>query len=285
MTGLERCAADFLCADRGPFDPRLVFRRVISRRVQYALWLLVAVRLLIPVSLPAAGFLRPDSGRAGVPGRSPHLPCHIEPVRENVDGPADLPAQDKTPADNGQIAIGSATKDNTRVFTDEKNVTHTVEYARQIHLTDLLYPVWYVGIGAMLVWLLLSNLRFWRMLRRKRVPYEVAAGLYPVFLVEEGLASPCLSGLVSPAIYLTPAAVETPERLRHVIAMRALTPGTSTIFGRCCGDCALPCTGSTPWFGPQPLPPRQMGSWPATNPPCGSWGTPSAFPTDGRCWR
>lgn len=196
---------------------RLLFRRAISRRVQYALWLLVAVRLLIPASLPAADFsvltaAEPVSRQITAPS------LYIEPVREDVDGPADLPAQDKTPADNGQIAIGSATEDNIRVFTDEKNVTHTVEYARQIRLTDLLYPVWYVGIAAMLIWMLYSNLCFWRMLRRNRTPYEVAGCLYPVYLVAEGLSSPCLFGLASPAIYLTPAAVETPERLRHVIA-------------------------------------------------------------------
>ena len=32
---------------------RQVFRKTISRRVQYALWGLVLVRLLVPVSLPA----------------------------------------------------------------------------------------------------------------------------------------------------------------------------------------------------------------------------------------
>ena len=32
---------------------RLLFRKAISRRVQYALWGLVALRLLVPVSLPA----------------------------------------------------------------------------------------------------------------------------------------------------------------------------------------------------------------------------------------
>ena len=32
---------------------RILFRRAISRRVQYALWALVLLRLLIPVSLPA----------------------------------------------------------------------------------------------------------------------------------------------------------------------------------------------------------------------------------------
>lgn len=196
---------------------RLLFRRVIARRVQYALWLLVAVRLLVPVSLPAADFsvltaAEPVSRQITAPS------LYMEPVQEDVEGPADLPALDKTPSDYSQVAIGGATKDNTRVFTDEKNVTHTVEYARQIHLTDILAPAWYVGIAVMLFWMLVSNLRFWQMLRRKRVPYEVQDCLYPVYLVKEGLSSPCLFGLVSPAIYLTPAAVETPERLRHVIA-------------------------------------------------------------------
>ncbi len=32
---------------------RRLFRRTVSRRLQYALWGLVALRLLIPVSLPA----------------------------------------------------------------------------------------------------------------------------------------------------------------------------------------------------------------------------------------
>ena len=185
---------------------RLLFRRVIARRVQYALWLLVAVRLLVPVSLPAADFsvltaAEPVSRQITAPS------LYMEPVQEDVEGPADLPALDKTPSDYSQVAIGGATKDNTRVFTDEKNVTHTVEYARQIHLTDILAPAWYAGIAVMLFWMLVSNLRFWQMLRRKRVPYEVQDCLYPVYLVKEGLSSPCLFGLVSPAIYLTPAAV------------------------------------------------------------------------------
>ena len=104
---------------------RLLFRRVIARRVQYALWLLVAVRLLVPVSLPAADFsvltaAEPVSRQITAPS------LYMEPVQEDVEGPADLPALDKTPSDYSQVAIGGATKDNTRVFTDEKNVTHTV---------------------------------------------------------------------------------------------------------------------------------------------------------------
>ena len=35
---------------------RGIFRKTISRRVQYALWGLVALRLLLPVNLPAAQY-------------------------------------------------------------------------------------------------------------------------------------------------------------------------------------------------------------------------------------
>ena len=35
---------------------RVLFRSAVSRRIQYALWLLVLVRLLVPVSLPGADF-------------------------------------------------------------------------------------------------------------------------------------------------------------------------------------------------------------------------------------
>ena len=41
---------------------------------------------------------------------------------------------------------------------------------------------------------------------------------YPVYLVEEGLVSPCLFGLFRPAVYLTPAAMERGAGLRHVLA-------------------------------------------------------------------
>ncbi len=44
---------------------RLLFRKTISRRVQYALWGLVALRLLMPVNLPALRAQRADSGGAG----------------------------------------------------------------------------------------------------------------------------------------------------------------------------------------------------------------------------
>ncbi len=89
---------------------------------------------------------------------------------------------------------------------------------RTLSSSDLLRLIWYGGMAVMTLWLGFINLRFRRKLRKARTPYSVDGCRFPVYLVAEGLPSPCLFGLLRPAIYLTPAAVETPERLRHVLA-------------------------------------------------------------------
>ena len=216
---------------------RQAFRRSISRRMQYALWGLVLLRLLAPVNLPAMEHNVLTTAETVSQQISPPV-LYIEPVRETVEAPEDVPVSERTPADYQQAALDSATQDNTRVFTDQNNVTHTVEYARQISLADLLRPVWYAGIAAMACWLVVSNLRFWRKLCKARVPYSIENCRYRVYLVESGLPSPCLFGLFRPAIYLTPAAAASPESLRHVLAhetthARHLDPLWSLLRGVC----------------------------------------------------
>lgn len=94
---------------------------------------------------------------------------------------------------------------------------HSIEYKSQIPLTPVLKAVWHTGMYVMAAWFLLTNLHFMLRLRRSRTPYPVEGCRYPVYLAE-GLPSPCLFGLLHPAIYLTPAAAESPETLRHVLA-------------------------------------------------------------------
>ena len=48
---------------------------------------------------------------------------------------------------------------------------------------------------------LFTNLRFARALRKARTPYSVEGCRYPVYLVS-ALPSPCLFGVLRPAIYL-----------------------------------------------------------------------------------
>ena len=95
---------------------------------------------------------------------------YIEPIRESVTAPDSTPVQERTPSDYQRIALDRATQDNTRVFTDQKDVTHPVQYARQISLEAFLYSVWLAGMSGMAVWLLVSNLRLWRKLCQVRIP-------------------------------------------------------------------------------------------------------------------
>ena len=56
----------------------------------------------------------------------------------------------------------------------------------------------------------------YRALRARRRRIELEYDVLPVYLAEN-LSSPCLFGVFRPAIYLTPAALETPERARMVL--------------------------------------------------------------------
>ncbi len=196
---------------------RRVFRRSVSRRVQYALWGLVLLRLLVPVNLPA---LEHNVLTAAEPVTRDIEALYITPRQIVYDAPSG--AKVYGPPNTPAVAVGPATPDNKLTFSTE-DVFHTpVEattlYQRQIALEDLLRPVWYGGMAVMAAWFLLSNLLFRQKLRRRRTPYPVESCAQPVYLVEEGLPSPCLFGLFRPAIYLTPTAVSSPESLRHVLA-------------------------------------------------------------------
>ena len=63
-----------------------------------------------------------------------------------------------------------------------------------------------------------SNLAFAARLRKYRMGMEVPGCKYPVYMMESELDSPCLFGILRPAVYLTPAAIRSEESLRHVLA-------------------------------------------------------------------
>lgn len=216
---------------------RRLFQRTLSRRAQYALWGLVLLRLLVPASLPAADFSLLTAAQPAA-DRVEALYLAPESVTSwRTDGGYLYGA--KNPP---QAAIGPATPDNTYAFSYHNAMGNPAEgvgtYRRQILLSDLLPPIWYGGMAVMACWLVLSNLLFWRKLRRARRPYPVEGCARRVYLVESGLPSPCLFGLFRPAIYLTPAALQSPDSLRHVLAheethARHLDPLWSLLRGVC----------------------------------------------------
>ena len=218
---------------------RLAFRDRISRRAQYALWGLVLLRLLVPVSLPGVDFsvlsAAEPVGQAVAERLEQRMVYAMPTEVYDYADPGQSGATEPSPAagnfgvtDDSMDLVDRTWHSNLApdgtvqseyysggVIIEGDQSTH---YFFMLPISELLTILWLAGVAGMAVWFLVTNLRFWRKLRRTRTPYAVEGCRYPVYLVAEGLPSPCLFGLVRPAIYLTPAAVASPERLGHVLA-------------------------------------------------------------------
>ena len=212
------------------FLVRSVFQKAISRRVQYALWALVLVRLLIPFQFPA---MEHNVLTAAAPvqqvifenleTQTVFLPVDRAPLQEHPTAPDMVP----------EIAMSSGEREVWVVETDETAVQY-----RKLTGEEVLCWVWLAGMVVMATSFLCANLSFYRKLRKARTPYSIDDCRYSVYFIEEGLPSPCLFGLIRPAIYLTPAAVRNEETLRHVLAhetthARHLDPLWALLRGVC----------------------------------------------------
>lgn len=220
---------------------RVLFRRALSRRVQYALWALVLVRLLVPVSLPASSLSVLNAGQttqtavANTISREVYvLPVDRAPAAAYPQAAGTAPGE---PVPTGESAGYSV------LSRDGATVT---KYAARVSLRQVLRAVWLIGAAALGAWFLFVNLRFSRKLNKSRKLYSISGCKYPVYLMEEGLSSPCLFGLLHPAIYLTPASAASEESLRHVLsheATHALHRDPLWALLRCVCLCAY-------WFDP-----------------------------------
>ena len=213
---------------------RGIFRKSLSRRVQYALWGLVALRLLVPVNLPAAQhsvLTAAEPVRAAITERmetphtirprqtAPSAPEIVTPAPGGETTPDTAPGADHsadpvtTPATPVTPVTEPAADPVTPVTPAETKDTAALRFTTAQALTVL----WLAGAAAMALWFTFANLRFARFLRRNRKPLVLPDCPLPVYEVE-GLPSPCLAGLFRPAVYLTPAVAGDPRRERHVLA-------------------------------------------------------------------
>lgn len=205
---------------------RALLGRKLSRRLQYGLWLVVLVRLLLPVNLPAVSFSLLSASQNVEQAVSQQiqdttlylLPTNQAQTESGTDA-APSPAPGVVAVDRSGTSPEDSlteTEETGRPFLVSEDGTVTF-YARSVPLSQLLTGVWVLGMAVMGLWFLLSNLLFWRRLCKERLPYSTSKSKRRVWLCHH-LASPCLFGLFRPAIYLTPAAVSSEERLGHVLA-------------------------------------------------------------------
>lgn len=178
----------------------------ISAGMRYGMWAVVLVRLLVPVSLLAVTV--------------PELPVWTPPESMREQNIYVLPV-DRAPVEESGVYVaedGTLAEVNSFGYSRLENDGRTVvRYADKISMLELGKWVWISG-GVLLGGVLLaSNLRFWLRLRRARRRLEGTGGPIPVYAAA-GLPSPCLVGLLRPAVYVTEEAAVNPVMLRHVLA-------------------------------------------------------------------
>ena len=189
----------------------------LSARVRYALWGLVLLRLLIPVSigesaLSVQNWLPDEADIQQLQTMPAEQQAQLDQIRKLEEQVRDSEQSVSKPVAGGEQA-GEAlpgTEFNHEHIPDEP-IAHTEP---RYTMTDYLLTVWVTGMALVGSVFLLSNLRFWLRLRRSRryvmkqtVPvYETAA-----------IDTPCLFGVV-PAVYVTPAVLGDENALRHVLA-------------------------------------------------------------------
>lgn len=196
---------------------RFFFRDKLSARLRYALWAVVLLRLLAPfqIELPA-----PVSPPVLASNLVPELPSALErPLSPDTATTHTRIPEEYFTADHNQTPDGEPTFSFTAadllVFDSKDGYVHL--YQGGFTLGDTVAALWLAGAGLAGAVMLWSNLRFYVRLRRRRERLAHTDAPIPVYAAE-GLPSPCLFGVLRPAVYVTPEAAERPDILRHVLA-------------------------------------------------------------------
>ncbi|MCI9256015.1 MAG: DUF4825 domain-containing protein [Lachnospiraceae bacterium] len=187
---------------------RHFFKGKISNRLQYALWLLVAIRLIIPVSAQLYLSLG-EIDEFRIMDLVRRLEGDFGDITERLEQPVSFTMNMNSPV--GQQIIKNMLEEEMEYIGGADGPT-SIFLAGSVGFTwlDILRWIWFGGMGVMAVWMAAVNLRFCRKLRRERqdfvLPEEVTGRLHPkvlaslrrggVYTVKE-LVSPCLYGIAA----------------------------------------------------------------------------------------
>lgn len=191
---------------------RGVLKGKISLRLQYALWLLVLVRLLIPLSFGDSAMSVGNLTKKAAASPSAQLVSALsETELPRMSYQAAYKKLAKEYADRG-IQI-----ENMPLEEYTENLEYELIYKMkgELSLAELVRIIWGCGTGLVAICFLLSNLRLHRSLKKTRILISDSHEL-PVYL-SDAIDTPCLFGLFRPAVYLSAEAIEDEHTQRHAI--------------------------------------------------------------------
>jgi len=182
---------------------RTVFKGRISLRLQYAIWGLVLLRLLIPVS-----FGNTDFSVANLTAKTEAPSIVIQSAKPGDHLQADHPVQHPQEQPNK---------------IPSQNITQNEPVAEEIGFdlsTYTSYIIWGIGFICVAGLFLLTNLRFKHKLMGSRYGLDVQKNNLDVYATGE-IDTPCLFGIKNPAIYVTYSVADNQTLLRHTLEHEA----------------------------------------------------------------
>lgn len=217
---------------------RFLFRTKVNRRLVYGVWLLVALRLLVPIQFGQLDFsvltqAKPvtdaitDIAQRPVSGPS-REELYQDALRQEISqgAPVFIPeVQDRVDTEIQQSGRPAPEVYEEFLETNRSEEILLPEVSQKIEVTvtekaapnwgQIALWVWLAGSFGMAGWFLGVNISLRRSLRRSAADFPAECPI-PV-KVSAAVSSPCLFGLLRPTIYLTPACTEDEQRLRHVL--------------------------------------------------------------------
>lgn len=195
---------------------RFLFKGKISLRLQYALWALVLVRLLIPFSF----------GSSTISAANLTAAVKEQPAFQAAADIAgiNIPSQSYEDAYSQVVQLHEARAE--KVEDLRGSGLEALEYEVQELmkgqdigdiLTKMAYIIWAVGCGVAGLLFLGTNLHFRKRLMDSRYDLDMVSGGLKVYVTPE-IDTPCLFGIREPAIYVTYEAADDPTLLRHTVA-------------------------------------------------------------------
>ena len=173
---------------------RAIFKNRVPKRMLYALWLVVLLKLCLPGTLVSLPVLPAED--AAVPAQSAERPVQTAPV---IQRPAQTVTKPQTPAQQPVSPVQETAKPAAKPLTT----------------APILQIAWFSGSALLGLWLFGAWAVFTIRLHRDRRFVGKRGGT--CIYVSDAVKSPCLAGLI-PAVYLTEDVLQADEAeliLRH----------------------------------------------------------------------
>lgn len=186
---------------------RVIFRGKVRHCLIYAMWLFVALRLLVPVNIGTFSF--------GVSGMMNQVQNHTENTKEietdkMQEGSLNTLVLHKNTTTNSKMTVLEEKETPAQISAQEKMQEAWKAYKDKI---------WLAGTGSILLVVLVANIFYVHKLKKNRKSFDkFREGKLPVY-VTESVQVPCLYGVFKTAIYLPAQRLDqlTEEQVKWII--------------------------------------------------------------------